>query len=172
MALSWGLACGFDSLLAYFYVLFFTVMILHRQRRDEARCRAKYGEHWEEYVRRVPNVFVPSGSFFVMLLDQGQLFLEGISSRWLLVGAGEREEVCIPVEKDPSERGTRRRKVASHSSPLRSPSPSRSVTSLRKQTGAAASRKGVANTLEGGGKCVSSQAEVLSPRRSPRLLHE
>ena len=43
MALSWGLICGFDRFLPYFYVVFFVVMILHRAHRDAARCRKKYG---------------------------------------------------------------------------------------------------------------------------------
>jgi len=64
MALSWGLACGFESSLPYFYVLFFTCMILHRQSRDEIRCGAKYGAHWKEYTDKVPNVFIPSAAFF------------------------------------------------------------------------------------------------------------
>ena len=34
MALSWGLACGFGSSLPYFYALFFTCMIIHRQIRS------------------------------------------------------------------------------------------------------------------------------------------
>ena len=64
MALSWGLCCGFGSLLPYFYVCFFTCMILHRQTRDEIRCSKKYGKHWAEYTALVPNVFVPSAAFF------------------------------------------------------------------------------------------------------------
>lgn len=67
MALSWGLACGFDSLLPYFYVTFFTAMINHRQLRDEARCSEKYGEHWKIYTKKVPNVFLPSWAFYVWL---------------------------------------------------------------------------------------------------------
>lgn len=64
MALTWGIACGFKSPLPFFYVTFFTIMINHRQLRDEARCREKYGEYWKEYTKRVPNVFLPSLSFF------------------------------------------------------------------------------------------------------------
>lgn len=72
MALSWALACGFvgsvyDSMLPYFYVVFFTCMITHRQWRDEIRCREKYGKHWEEYTSIVPNVFVPDFAFFEFL---------------------------------------------------------------------------------------------------------
>src|SRR5690606_18331478 len=46
MALSWGLICGFDHYLPFFYVTFFTIMIVHRNGRDVARCRQKYGADW------------------------------------------------------------------------------------------------------------------------------
>ena len=59
MALSWGLICGFDHFLPYFYVTFFVVMILHRTRRDIARCREKYGADWDRYTNEVPHLFVP-----------------------------------------------------------------------------------------------------------------
>ena len=68
MALSWGLICGFGSLLPYFYALFFSFFVAHRQWRDEIRCRNKYGEYWTEYVKTVPNVLVPSLDFYVWLL--------------------------------------------------------------------------------------------------------
>jgi delta24(24(1))-sterol reductase len=64
MASSWGLACAFISPLPYFYVLFFTCMITHRQWRDEIRCKEKYGQYWDEYTSIVPNVFVPDAAFF------------------------------------------------------------------------------------------------------------
>jgi delta24(24(1))-sterol reductase len=59
MALSWGLICGFDHALPYFYVTFFVGMILHRASRDVARCRAKYGADWDRYCAEVPWMFVP-----------------------------------------------------------------------------------------------------------------
>jgi len=68
MALCWGLFCGFTSPLPYFYALFFTSMIIHRQVRDEIKCKEKYGEYWDQYVKTVPNVFLPSLSFFSDLL--------------------------------------------------------------------------------------------------------
>ena len=43
----------------YFYVVFFTTMISHRQWRDEEKCSRKYGKYWEEYKRRVPYIFIP-----------------------------------------------------------------------------------------------------------------
>jgi len=59
MALSWGLICGLDHFLPYFYVCFFVGMILHRASRDVARCREKYGADWDRYTREVPWLFIP-----------------------------------------------------------------------------------------------------------------
>lgn len=59
MALSWGLVCGFDHYLPYFYVTFFVLMIAHRAHRDIQRCRTKYGEDWDRYCEEVPHLFVP-----------------------------------------------------------------------------------------------------------------
>src|SRR5262249_53636430 len=59
MALSWGLICGFRHFLPYFYVVFFPLMITHRYLRDRARMRAKYGEDFDAYCKRVPYVFIP-----------------------------------------------------------------------------------------------------------------
>lgn len=70
MALSWGLACGFGSVMPYFYFTFFFCMILHRQSRDEVRCRTKYGEFWTFYTKLVPNVFLPNLEFFRYLVDK------------------------------------------------------------------------------------------------------
>jgi delta24(24(1))-sterol reductase len=59
MALSWGLICGFTDVLPYFYVAFFTGMILHRAGRDTARCKRKYGADWDRYLSIVRYQFVP-----------------------------------------------------------------------------------------------------------------
>ena len=59
MALSWGLICGFDHFLPYFYVMFFVVFILHRAHRDMVRCRKKYGADWDRYGKEVPYLFIP-----------------------------------------------------------------------------------------------------------------
>ncbi|PYH49583.1 c-24(28) sterol reductase [Aspergillus saccharolyticus JOP 1030-1] len=58
-AFSWGLITGFNSPFPWFYSIFFTVMIIHRARRDIERCRERYGEAWREYERRVPYLFIP-----------------------------------------------------------------------------------------------------------------
>jgi delta24(24(1))-sterol reductase len=59
MALCWGLYCGLSSFLPFYYCCFFTVMIVHRWRRDEEKCRKKYKEYWDEYKKMVPYVFLP-----------------------------------------------------------------------------------------------------------------
>jgi protein-S-isoprenylcysteine O-methyltransferase Ste14 len=53
MAVAWSLPCLFGSLLPYFYPLYFTILLIHRERRDFRRCSSRYGGAWEEYCRRV-----------------------------------------------------------------------------------------------------------------------
>lgn len=57
--LCWALITGFNSILPYFYPIFFFVMILHRTKRDFDKCSKKYGEDWEEYKRRCPYIYIP-----------------------------------------------------------------------------------------------------------------
>lgn len=59
MSLSWGLICGIGSFLPYFYITFFTIVLVHRVSRDMERCKVKYGDDWVEYCKRVPYVFFP-----------------------------------------------------------------------------------------------------------------
>jgi delta24(24(1))-sterol reductase len=59
MALSWGLITGFESYIPYFYVTFFTVVLVHRVGRDHVHCKEKYGADFDEYCRQVPYVFIP-----------------------------------------------------------------------------------------------------------------
>lgn len=58
-ALSWCLATGFKTPLTYYYVLYFASLLLHRQQRDELKCREKYGDAWEEYEKQVPYKIIP-----------------------------------------------------------------------------------------------------------------
>lgn len=59
MALAWSLPCGFQHVLPYFYVVYFTVLLMHREARDERQCRRKYGLAWDQYCQRVPYRIVP-----------------------------------------------------------------------------------------------------------------
>lgn len=59
MAWAWCLPCGFKHVLPYFYVIYFTILLVHRERRDNDMCRAKYGDDWDRYCKQVPWRIVP-----------------------------------------------------------------------------------------------------------------
>ena len=59
MALIWGLSCGFEGVLPYFYPVFFFGMIAHRYQRDKHRCERKYKKDWEKYTKIVKYSFIP-----------------------------------------------------------------------------------------------------------------
>ncbi len=53
MALAWCLTCGMSRVLPYFYVIYLTILLVHRERRDHAACAAKYGDDWDAYCAKV-----------------------------------------------------------------------------------------------------------------------
>ncbi|KAG1761186.1 ERG4/ERG24 ergosterol biosynthesis protein [Suillus occidentalis] len=59
MALAWSLPTGFDTPITYFYVIYFAVLLIHRQRRDDENCEKKYGKDWETYKKLVPYRIIP-----------------------------------------------------------------------------------------------------------------
>ena len=59
MALSWSLPCGFSHILPYFYFIYFTALLVHRQFRDEQHCRSKYGRDWDKFCQLVKWRLVP-----------------------------------------------------------------------------------------------------------------
>ncbi|XP_021494057.1 delta(14)-sterol reductase TM7SF2 isoform X3 [Meriones unguiculatus] len=59
MALAWSLPCGVSHLLPYFYLFYFTALLVHREARDEQQCLHKYGHAWQEYCKRVPYRIIP-----------------------------------------------------------------------------------------------------------------
>jgi len=59
MGLSYSLLCGFDSIVPYYYALYFLILLVHRSIRDDELCAEKYGDDWKEYKRLVPYRFVP-----------------------------------------------------------------------------------------------------------------
>ena len=59
MALAWCLPCGFDSIIPYFYAIYFAILLIHRASRDDEMCYHKYGKDWEKYKKLVPDVFIP-----------------------------------------------------------------------------------------------------------------
>ncbi|XP_076464854.1 delta(14)-sterol reductase TM7SF2-like isoform X2 [Babylonia areolata] len=59
MALAWSLPCGFNNIIPYFYPIYFLILLIHRERRDDADCRRKYGASWERYCERVRYRIIP-----------------------------------------------------------------------------------------------------------------
>ncbi len=59
MGLSWCMVCGFDSIVPYFYAIYFCILLIHRSERDDHMCHVKYGDDWITYKNTVPYRFIP-----------------------------------------------------------------------------------------------------------------
>lgn len=59
MAWSWCLPTGFSTPITYFYVGYFAVLLIHRERRDNEKCHLKYGADWEKYCEIVKYRIIP-----------------------------------------------------------------------------------------------------------------
>jgi protein-S-isoprenylcysteine O-methyltransferase Ste14 len=59
MGLAWCLPAGFEHSLPYFYIVYFTILLVHRERRDHAMCLEKYQGDWERYCAKVRWRIVP-----------------------------------------------------------------------------------------------------------------
>ena len=57
--LAFTLTTGFASWAPYLFPAWLGGLLWHRSRRDEHRCRAKYGELWERYTQRVRYSMLP-----------------------------------------------------------------------------------------------------------------
>ena len=51
--------CGLTTPLAYFYAIYFFVLLVHRSMRDDHSCSVKYGDDWKRYKAAVPALFIP-----------------------------------------------------------------------------------------------------------------
>jgi delta14-sterol reductase len=60
MAIGLTLSLGWPSVwVVWLYPLYYVALLFPRERADERRCAAKYGDLWKEYVRRVPKRILP-----------------------------------------------------------------------------------------------------------------
>ncbi|XP_077409661.1 delta(14)-sterol reductase LBR isoform X2 [Vanacampus margaritifer] len=59
MALAWSIPCGFSHLLPWYYMIYFIILLVHRDSRDMSDCRRKYGSAWDEYCRTVRYRIIP-----------------------------------------------------------------------------------------------------------------
>ena len=62
-AFFWTLPALFFNVLPYFYVIFLTILLVHRSLRDEEKCRLKYGKYWQAYCEAVPSRIIPGIKF-------------------------------------------------------------------------------------------------------------
>ncbi|KAK3331730.1 delta(14)-sterol reductase like protein [Cercophora scortea] len=54
-----GEARGWGMVFTYFYILYFAVLLIHRDGRDDEKCSRKYGEDWKKYKKIVRSKIVP-----------------------------------------------------------------------------------------------------------------
>lgn len=54
-----GDATGWGMIFTYFYIVYFGVLLVHRELRDEEKCRRKYGKDWEKYCELVKWRIIP-----------------------------------------------------------------------------------------------------------------
>lgn len=59
MGFTWCLTGGIDRLVNWFYIIYFTILLVHRAQRDDLRCSEKYGEDWKTYCKKVPYRIFP-----------------------------------------------------------------------------------------------------------------
>ena len=54
-----GDARAWGMVFTYFYMLYFAILLVHRESRDEEKCKRKYGRDWERYCEKVPYRIIP-----------------------------------------------------------------------------------------------------------------
>lgn len=54
-----GSARGWGMILTYFYMVYFAILLIHRERRDEQKCLRKYGDDWKRYTDIVRSRIIP-----------------------------------------------------------------------------------------------------------------
>jgi len=58
-AFFWTVPALFNHFLPFFYVIFLTILLFDRAKRDDDRCRSKYGKYWKLYCEKVPYRIIP-----------------------------------------------------------------------------------------------------------------
>ena len=60
MGVAWSLFTGSSALIPFFYPIYFGILLMHRQLRDEHHMLEKYGEEdWKKYCKQVPYRLIP-----------------------------------------------------------------------------------------------------------------
>lgn len=50
---------GWGIIFTYFFMLYFGILLIHRERRDEEKCKKKYGADWERYTSLARSRIIP-----------------------------------------------------------------------------------------------------------------
>ncbi|KAL3478546.1 ergosterol biosynthesis ERG4/ERG24 [Aspergillus californicus] len=50
---------GWAIIFTYFFLIYFGVLLIHRERRDEEKCKRKYGKDWDRYTSHVRSRIIP-----------------------------------------------------------------------------------------------------------------
>jgi len=59
LAFCWSAPALFTHIYPYCYVIFLTILLVHRTFRDERKCAAKYGMFWKQYCKQVKWRIIP-----------------------------------------------------------------------------------------------------------------
>jgi len=54
-----GAARGYGMIFTYFYLIYFAILLIHREMRDEEKCLRKYGADWKRYTEIVRYRIIP-----------------------------------------------------------------------------------------------------------------
>ncbi|CAG2114397.1 unnamed protein product, partial [Medioppia subpectinata] len=55
----WCLPALYASPVPYLYLIFLTVLLIHRSVRDDNKCALKYGQYWQQYKHQVKYQMIP-----------------------------------------------------------------------------------------------------------------
>ncbi|KKK27187.1 delta(14)-sterol reductase [Aspergillus rambellii] len=50
---------GWGMIFTYFFLIYFGVLLIHREQRDEEKCKKKYGKDWDRYTSLVRSRIIP-----------------------------------------------------------------------------------------------------------------
>ena len=59
MGVAWCLCAGVGCVVPFFYCIYFAVLLIHREQRDDHACKVKYGKDWDRYCELVPWRLIP-----------------------------------------------------------------------------------------------------------------
>ncbi|RUP49886.1 ergosterol biosynthesis ERG4/ERG24 family-domain-containing protein [Jimgerdemannia flammicorona] len=96
MSIAWCLPCGYATPIPYFYMIYFAILLLHRERRDDDKCRKKYGKDWDRYCEIVKWRIIPGkpcvfGGIFALVVAK----CRGLQfSNWVRITISHTHPLC------------------------------------------------------------------------------